>query len=376
MFIYDLPDWPNFRWDEAALSPQLSTVRLHQGRLLGRMEALGFQLQAEAMLGALTEDAVKTSEIEGEFIERDQVRSSLARRLGLDLAGLAPVPVDRQVDGLVAMLLDATQNFREPLTAERLFRWHAALFPMGSAGRKPITVGGWRTDALGPMQVVSGPLGRERVHFQAPPATRVEAEMARFLQWFNGPASRIDPLLKAAIAHIWFVTIHPFDDGNGRIGRAIADMALARSENTGRRFYSISARLRVERDEYYRTLETTQKGDLEITAPLAWFLRVLDGALTDAEATLSAVLRKATFWQAEAVRSVNSRQRDMLNRLLDGFTGKLATSKWAAIAKCSQDTALRDIDELVKRGILVKGPAGGRSTHYVLRDDAHKPLEG
>lgn len=365
-YIYDRPDWPRFRWDEAALSIQLAAVRHHQGRFLGRMGALGFPLQSDAVLNTLVQDVLQTSEIEGERLDREQVRSSLARRLGLDVAGL--VPSDRHVDGVVAMLLDATQAFDAPLTAERLFAWHASLFPDAAGACHPITVGAWRTDALGPMQVVSGPIGRERVHFQAPPAARIATEMATFLRWFEDPAVRIDPVLRAAVAHIWFVTIHPFDDGNGRIGRAVADMALARSEGTSRRFYSMSARLRVERNAYYETLEATQKGDLDITARLAWFLTILDQALTDAETTLAAVIRKAQFWESHSGSALNERQRGMLNRLLDGFRGKLTSSKWAMIAKCSQDTALRDIDDLVRRDILRREPGGGRSTNYGLAD--------
>lgn len=363
-YIYDRPDWPSFRWEIAALSVQLAGVRHRQGRLLGRMEGLGSRLRDEAILGTLIQDAMTTSEIEGEILDREQVRSSLALRLGLESAGL--VPVDRHVDGVVAMLLDATQSFAAPLTAARLFAWHAALFPSGGIGRQPITVGAWRTDALGPMRVVSGRIGRETIHFQAPPADRIEAEMAVFLRWFEDSAEPIDPVLKAAVADIWFVTIHPFDDGNGRIGRAIADMALARSEGTSQRFYSLSARLRVERNAYYETLEATQKGDLDITARLAWFLTILDRALADAEATLAAVLRKAAFRDRVAPLPLNERQRRLLNRLLDGFQGKLTTSKWATIVKCSQDTALRDIDGLIGLGLLTKEAAGGRSTSYVL----------
>lgn len=363
-YIYDRPDWPQFRWDEAALSVRLAEVRHHQGRLLGRMEALGFELATETVFQTLVQDALKTSEIEGEILDREQVRSSVARRLGLDRAGM--VPVERPVEGLVAMLLDATRGYAEPLTAERLFRWHAGLFPEGGHGRKAFTVGGWRTDELGAMQVVSGPPGRERVHFRAPPAERIAAEMNTFLTWFEARDARIDPVLKAAVAHIWFVTIHPFDDGNGRIARAIADLALARSEGTGQRFYSMSSRLRVERSDYYATLETTQKGDLDITVRLAWFLDVLDQALRDAETALAAVIRKAKAWDFLATKSLNDRQRLMVNRLLDGFEGKLTTSKWAKIAKCSQDTALRDIEGLIAAGILSKEPAGGRSTSYAL----------
>ncbi len=328
------------------------------------MQALGFQLQAETTLRTLTQDALKTSEIEGEVLDQEQVRSSLARRLGLATA--AVLPVSRQVEAIAAVVLDATQSFQQKLTADRLFGWHRDLFPDGGGGRHPITVGAWRTDAHGPMQVTSGQPGRERIHFEAPPAAVVPAEMARFLDWFEAPTDSTDPVLKAAVAHFWFVTIHPFDDGNGRIGRAIADLALARSEGTSQRFYSMSARLRVERAAYYETLEAMQKGDLDITPRLAWFLAVLDRALADAEATLAATLRKSRFWERWAGVSLNDRQRMMLGRLIDGFEGKLTTAKWARIAKCSQDTALRDISDLIKHGALVQDAAGGRSTSYSL----------
>ncbi len=365
LYIYERLDWPKFRWNDAQLATQLAEVRHRQGRLIGRMEALGFQLRSEAILQTLTQDVVKTSEIEGEILNTDQVRSSLARRLGMEVAGL--VPSDRHVDGTVDMLLDATRNFHQPLTAERLFSWHAALFPTGTSGLKRITVGAWRKAEGGPMQVVSGRLGREKVHFQAPDADRVEKEMEQFLAWFEDTALLIDPVIKAAVAHIWFVTIHPFDDGNGRIGRAITDLALARSEGTSQRFYSMSARLRTERNEYYETLEAAQKGDLDITVRLAWFLRVFGQALEDAEDHLSIVLRKAQFWAQPARFGLNERQRKIVNRLLDGFQGKLTSSKYATIAKCSQDTALRDIEVLIRHNILARDEAGGRSTSYSLQ---------
>ena len=329
------------------------------------MEALGFALRAETTLQTLTRDALQTSEIEGELLDHDQVRSSLARRMGLDKGGLRPV--DERADAIAAVVLDATRGFDRPLTAARLFGWHGALFPDGRRGRHPITVGGWRTDEHGRMIVASGPPDREIVHFEAPHAREVPAEMDRFLRWFEDPADGTDPVLKAALAHIWFVTVHPFDDGNGRIGRAIADMMLARSEGTGQRCYSMSARLRLERPAYYATLEATQKGDLDITARLAWFLTVLDQALSDADAILAATLRKGRFWEEVAAFPVNRRQREMLNRLLDGFEGKLTTSKWAKITGCSQDTALRDIGDLTGRGILLQDAAGGRSTSYSLK---------
>lgn len=362
-YIHDLPDWPAFRWDREALAEPLAAVRHRQGRLIGRMEGLGFPLRRVAVLDTLTEDVLKSSEIEGEILDRDQVRSSIARRLGIDIGGLTPA--DQEVEGVVEMMLDATQNYDEALTAERLFGWHAALFPTGRSGMHRIIVGAWRDGRFGPMQVVSGPLGRERVHFEAPEATRVAGDMQAFLCWFNG-MDGIDPVLKAGVAHLWFVTIHPFDDGNGRIARAIADMQLARSEGSQQRFYSMSAQIRQERKAYYETLEATQKGDLDITDWLAWFLACLSRAFDGAETVLAGVLRKARFWQEHADDPLNDRQRDMLNRLLDGFEGNLTSSKWATIEKCSPDTALRDITDLLERGILVKDAGGGRSTSYSL----------
>jgi len=327
------------------------------------MEALGFALREEAVLHTLTEDVLKSSEIEGEILDKAQVRSSIARRLGMDIGAL--IPADRHVEGVVEMMLDATQGYDIPLTRERLFAWHAALFPTGRSGMTKIVVGAWRTADTGPMQVVSGPTGRERVHYEAPPAERLEAEMRAFLDWFNTNAT-LDPVVKAALAHLWFVTIHPFEDGNGRIARAIADMALARSEHSPRRFYSMSAQIRLERKTYYEQLEATQKSDLNVTAWLDWFLVCLDRAFDGAEGILASVLTKARFWEAHEPASFNARQRAMLNRLLDGFEGKLTTSKWAVIAKCSQDTAGRDIDDLIKKGVLTKNAFGGRSTSYSL----------
>jgi len=330
------------------------------------MEALGFQLQQEAVLQTLTEDVVKSSEIEGEKLDASQVRSSIARRLGMDAGGLeAP---DRHVEGVVEMMLDATRHYDQPLTAERLFAWHASLFPTGHIGMRKIRVGAWRDDSTGPMQVVSGPIGRERVHVEAPAAARLDGEMKVFLDWFNedGASAEIDAVLKAGVAHLWFVTIHPFDDGNGRIARAIADLALARSEQSSQRFYSMSAQMCQARGAYYEILEQTQKGSLHVTPWMEWFLACLGRAIDGAQTTLAAVLHKARFWQALRTVSINERQRLVLNRLLDGFEGNLMTSKWAKIAKCSSDTALRDIVELVERGILVRNPAGGRSTSYTL----------
>ena len=362
-YIHEQIEWPKFTWDDAKIAPILADARHRQGRLVGRMEGLGFRLRAEAVLETLTLDVIKSSEIEGETLNAEQVRSSVARRLGIEIAGT--VPADRNVDGVVEMMLDATQNFDQPLAVERLFGWHAALFPTGFSGMQRITVAHWRDDAQGPMQVVSGAINRGKVHFEAPAAKRLPHEMAQFISWANN-AHDIDPVLKAAIAHFWFVTIHPFDDGNGRMARALADWALARSEGSAQRFYSMSSQIRVEREAYYAILESTQKGSLNITAWLEWFLGCLLRAITATETTLSAVFGKAKFWEAHNGKSINDRQRLMLNKLLDGFEGKLTSSKWAKITKTSQDTAQRDIQSLVDAGILVKDAAGGRSTSYSL----------
>jgi Fic family protein len=328
------------------------------------MEALGFPLRSEAVLQTLTDDVLKSSEIEGEKLDHDQVRSSIARRLGMDIGGLTPA--DRHVEGVVEMMLDATQKYEQPLTKQRLFDWHAAMFPTGHSGMSKIIVGAWRDDKSGPMQVVSGPTGRERVHYEAPPAKRLDREMKAFLAWLDRDQA-MDAVLKAAIAHLWFVTIHPFEDGNGRIARAIADMALARSEQTPQRFYSMSAQIRQERKAYYDLLEATQKqDDLDITAWLAWFFDCLGRAFDRSEGVLTKVFQKARFWEKHAGSPFNARQRDMLNRLLNGFEGKLTSSKWATLEKCSQDTASRDIDDLIKRGVLVRDAGGGRSTSYSL----------
>jgi len=362
-YIHERPEWPHFRLDSERLAGHLASVRHLQGRLLGRMTGLGFTLQAEATVQSLTEEVLKSSEIEGEKLNKDQVRSSIARRLGVDIGALTPA--DRNVEGVVEMMLDATQRYGEPLTEARLYGWHAALFPTGYSGMHKITVGAWRTDAAGPMRVVSGPFGAERVHYEAPSADRIDEEMRSFLRWLNGSAD-MDLVLKAGVAHLWFVTIHPFEDGNGRIARAIADLLLARSEQTSQRFYSMSAQIRKERDEYYNLLEATQKGDLDITSWLDWFLDCLGRAFEGAEAELKDVLSKARFWEAHRDASLNERQRTMVNKLLDGFQGKLTSTKWAKITKSSHDTALRDIEALVAKGILKKDPGGGRSTSYSL----------
>jgi Fic family protein len=363
MYIWAQENWPDLTWDSGHLAALLGQVSREQGRLLGRMQDLGFDLRREAQLSTLTEDVVRSSEIEGEKLDTDQVRSSLARRLGMDVGGL--VPGERDVEGVVEMMLDATTNYAQPLTADRLYGWHAALFPTGRSGLRKITAGDWRDDSRGPMQVVSGPIGRQEVHYEAPPAVRVPEDMDCFLSWFEAPGNT-DPLLIAGIAHLWFVTIDPFDDGNGRIARAIADLALARSERSTQRFYSMSAQIRRERTEYFTKLERTQKGALDVTPWQEWFLSCLHRAIEGSHGTLGAVLEKARFWERFAQQPLNARQVKVLNGLLDGFEGKLTTSKWAKLTKCSQDTAYRDILDLVERGALRKEPGGGRSTSYSL----------
>jgi len=363
MYIWEHENWPELTWDTARLATLLGEASREQGRLLGRMQDLGFDLRREAQLITLTEDVVRSSEIEGEKLDSNQVRSSIARRLGMDVGGL--VPADRDVEGAVEMMLDATTNYSQPLTSDRLFDWHAALFPTGRSGLRKITVGNRRDDRGGPMQVVSGPIGRQKVHYEAPPAPRVTEDMDRFLNWFEAPGN-IDPLLIAGLSHLWFVTIHPFDDGNGRIARAIADMALARSERSTQRFYSMSAQIRRERKDYYTRLERTQRGTLDVTPWQEWFLSCLRRAIEGAQDTLSAVLEKARFWERFAQQPLNARQVKVLNKLLDGFEGKLTTSKYAKLTNCSQDTAYRDILELLEHGALRKDSGGGRSTSYSL----------
>ena len=363
MYIHQIPEWPRFEWRQERLAQPLASVRYRQGRMIGHMEALGFEFRQEAVLHTLSEDVLKSTEIEGEKLDAAQVRSSIARRLGIDIGALRPA--DRAVEGVVEMMLDATHHYEQPLTAERLFGWHASLFPTGRSGLTRIAAGAWRNDRNGPMQVVSGPIGRERVHFKAPAAARLRREMRAFLDWFNKPAA-LDPVLKAAQAHLWFVTIHPFDDGNGRLARAIADMSLARSENSPHRFYSMSAQIQQERAAYYEILERTQKGTMDITPWMEWFLGCLGRAIDGAQTTLKAVLEKARFWDTFGETPWNDRQRKVVNRLLDGFEGKLTTSKYAKLTDCSHDTALRDILSLVDRGILARGEEGGRSTRYAL----------
>jgi len=361
-YIHQLEEWPHFHWDTERLSVLLTTIRNKQGRVVGRMESLGFDLRSEAILNTLTLNILKSNEIEGEILNRDQVRSSLARHLGLEVAGL--VPSDRHIDGVVEMMLDATQHFQFPLNDDRLFGWHTCMFPSGRSGMYTITTGNWRK---GPMYVVSGRLDKEEVHFEGPAAQIVDEEMNKFFKWFN-EAQPIDPVIKAAIAHLWFLTVHPFDDGNGRIARAITDLQLARADGTSQRFYSMSAQIQKERNAYYRILEMTQRGTLDITAWLEWFLQCLDRSLSGTDATLNSVLAKARFWEQHAHTKLNERQHMMLNKLLDGFEGKLNTAKWARIAKCSHDTALRDIQDLIDKDVLEKEEAGGRSTSYALKN--------
>jgi Fic family protein len=366
LYVWQFDDWPQWRYDLPALARALAQVSRAQGMLLGRLADVGPGLRDQARLAALTDDVVKTSEIEGEVLNVASVRSSIARRLGMDIGALAPV--DRHVEGVVEMVLDATSRGEEPLTAERLFGWHAALFPTGYSGLSQITVGQWRDDAAGPMQVVSGRVNRQKVHFQAPPASTLPVEMARFLAWANQDTKE-PALIKAGLAHLWFVTLHPVDDGNGRIARAVGDLFLTRADGTEQRFYSLSAQIQRERKDYYDVLERTQKDSLNVTPWLAWFLGTLGRALAYAQTTLDGVLAKARFWQRWAGTPMNERQVKVLNRLLDGFEGKLTSSKWAAISKCSPDTALRDINQLLESGVLRKSPGGGRSTGYELADD-------
>jgi Fic family protein len=371
-YIWQAPDWPNWRYDLAALASPLAQVSQAQGLLLGRLTDIGLGLRDQASLAALTDDVIKTSEIEGEHLNVASVRSSIARRLGVDIGSLAPV--DRHVEGVVEMVLDATINSASPLTQARLFGWHAALFPTGYSGLSRIAIGTWRDDAQGPMQVVSGPIGRQRVHYEAPPADRLSVDVKRFLEWVNAPVQAEPALIRAGLGHLWFVTLHPFDDGNGRIARAIGDLLLARADGSPQRFYSLSAQIQRERKAYYEILERAQKGSLDVTEWLLWFLQMLGEAVRLANHALDAVLDKARFWQRMSGIALNERQVKVLNRLLDGFEGKLTSSKWAALAKCSTDTALRDIQELVTQGVLQRSGAGGRSTSYDLVRTRANPL--
>jgi Fic family protein len=364
MYLYNNQNWPIFEWNSEKLLPLLAYVRNRQGKLIGKMGALGFELQNEANLEILTIEILKSTEIEGEFLDREQVRSSIARRLGLDISGL--VYSERNVDGIVDLMLDATKKYDEELTKERLFSWHASLFPAGQSGMHKIITGNWRDDSTGPMQVVSGALGKEKVHYQAPPANQIDNEMRIFFDWFN-LEQNVDPVLKAAIAHLWFVTLHPFEDGNGRISRALSDMLLARSDEQSYRFYSMSTQIRKERNLYYDNLEKTQKGSLDITNWLEWFLNSLLHSIESSEKLLEKVIYKHEFWLQNSKVSINDRQHKMLNMLMDDFEGVLNTTKWAKIGKCSQDTALRDIQDLIEKGILAKSEQGGRCTNYELK---------
>ena len=360
MYIHELSNWPEFSWDHETIAELLIAVRHQQGRLIGAMESIGFHLREQTILENLTQDVVKSSEIEGEMLDSSQVRSSVARHLGMEQVALCPA--NKNVEGIVEMVLDATQNFDQPLTKERLFRWHRALFPEGRSGWKKISVGDWRK---GPVYVVSGQMDKEKIYFEAPSFTRVDEEMDRFLSWMNEEHS-LDLVLKAALAHLWFVTIHPFDDGNGRIGRAIIDFLLARSEKSSHRFYSLSEQIQIDRKHYYLILESTQKKDLNVTAWIEWFLHCLERAIQRALDIFETVLRKKRTWERLEQITLNDRQRKVLNRLLDGFEGHLTSSKWAKIAKCSQDTAYRDILDLIEKEILVKNCGGGRNVSYSL----------
>lgn len=365
MYIYSHREWPLFRWDAAAIEALLGRVRFEQGTLLGRMRDMGFGLRQEASLAAITDEVINTSTIEGEMLDAAQVRSSVARKIGLDIG--TSLYVGRDVEGIVELTLNAVQHCQQPLTEERLHTWHAALFPTGRSGLQTIAPGRWRTNAKdAPMEVVSGPLGRQRVHYRAPDSQAVPAMMAEFLQWFNSPTVSTDPMIKAAVAHLWFLTIHPYDDGNGRIARAIADMQLTRADGTPQRYYSMSRAIRQARKEYYDILENTQRGEMEITAWIEWFLLCLQKAIAESHATVDAVVQKSLFWNSIQSVELNSRQRHTLPLLLDGFRGLLTSSKWAKINGCSQDTATRDLIDLCHKGILAKSPAGGRSTAYSL----------
>lgn len=363
IYIYQNSSWPNFTWENDRLIPLLSKVRNLQGKIVGKMEAIGFNLRNEAVLETLTLDVVKSTEIEGEILNLDQVRSSVARRLGLEIGALGSS--DRNIDGIVDLIIDATRNCMDPISAERLFGWHSSLFPGGRSGLYKISVGSWRLDSTGPMQVVSGAMGKERVHYQAPDSSILPKEMDVFMDWFNRD-NNIEPVIKAAVAHLWFVTLHPFEDGNGRIGRALTDLLLARADGSTQRFYSMSSQIRIERRSYYDILERTQKGGLDITDWLFWFLNCLLDALVSSDTILAKVLIKAQFWEIHIATILNERQRQMINKLLDGFDGKLTSSKWAKISKCSQDTAIRDIQDLISKSILKKEASGGRSTNYEL----------
>ncbi|SEV99733.1 Fic family protein [Chitinophaga sp. YR573] len=358
MYIYELNRWPEFTWDYEKLATKLAEVRYRQGKILGQMNAVGFNLKEEAILQTLTLDVLKSSEIEGDILNPEQVRSSIAKRLGIDIGGL--IPADRHVEGVVEMMLDATQKYDAALTEDRLYGWHHSMFPAGYQ----ITTGAWRN---GPMQVVSGMIGNEKIHFEAPDVHQIPKKMSAFLNWFNDK-QEIDPVIKAGIAHLWFVTIHPFEDGNGRITRAITDMQLAHADQTAQRFYSMSAQIQKERTEYYNILESTQKGSLDITGWLKWFLDCLHRSMDSTDQILGKIMTRTEFWEKHQETQFNVRQLKMVNVLLDDFFGNLNVSKWAKMNNCSTDTALRDINDLVNKNILIKADGGGRNTSYKLKD--------
>jgi Fic family protein len=362
-YIYEYDNWPEFTWNDKQIGLILGKVRHLQGKIYGQMSALGFSMKEETMLSTLTLDVLKSSEIEGEFLNYEQVRSSIARKLGIEYAGV--LLTDRHVEGVVEMMLDATQQYDKPVDHERFFGWHAALFPTGWSGMHRIDVGCYRKDE---MQVVSGPMGKEKIHFQAPLAAKVKKEMDLLIDWLNRE-EKMDGVLKSAIAHFWFIIIHPFDDGNGRIARALSDMLLARSEESNQRFYSLSNQILIDRKNYYAILQKVQHSKGDITEWLEWFLNALCRALNNTGETLKRVLMKADFWDKNKDTLINSRQRLIINKLLDGFDGKLKSSKWAIITKCSVDTALRDIKDLMEKGILKQDESGGRSTNYELTEN-------
>ena len=365
MYIHQKKNWPQFTWDHQQVAILVAAFRHRQGRLIGRMEHLGFRLQSEAVLENMTLEIIKSNEIEGELLDSDQVRSSIARRLGMKVAGL--VPSDKYIDGVTEIIIDATKNYQKIVNEKRLFVWHKALFPIKRNALKKINAGAWRSKKNQPMQVISGSIGKEKIHFEAPSATLVKKEMTKFLKWFNA-TDEIDPVLKAAVAHLWFITIHPFEDGNGRLARAITELQLTRADGIAQRFYSMSSQIRVERKSYYSILEKTQKGSLDITDWLMWFIACLDKALTAAETILASVQKKSRYWEILSSKSLNKRQHRVINKMIDQFEGKLTSSKWAKLNKCSTDTALRDIQNLIEQNILIKEASGGRSTGYKLKD--------
>lgn len=362
IYIHQLKNWPHLHWNEQEFISLLSEVRNLQGKLMGKVELLGFELKGEANLETLIQDVLQTSEIEGEILNPELVRSSIATRLGLEYSGLEHS--DRNIEGIVELMLDATQNDNKVLTEERLFGWHSALFPTGRSGMHKIEVANWRSGA---MQVVSDGMGRETVHYEAPKAEQLVSEMEQFIDWYNNEQN-LESLLKAAVAHLWFITIHPFDDGNGRIARAITDMQLSKADGVNQRFYSMSTEINKQKKSYYTILERTQKDDLDITEWIIWFLECLKNSILYSSVIVDKVVKKHQFWVKNAGLISNERQQKMINKLMDHFEGNLTTNKWAKITKTSPDTALRDITDLVNKRVLVKANSGGRSTHYILKD--------